>query len=176
MVFITQILLQTPVNPQSLRDIKPPLEITENLLSYYFIGVFLLVIVGGVIWLYQKKRNYRKPSTIVDEVIPRPPHEIALEKLRMLESSSYDMFTFHKRISYVIREYIALRFQIPALELTTTGIVQWMNRKQIDDSIIERTHEFFINCDHVKFARHQPKSTEAETRMVDAMRFINETK
>ncbi len=176
MAVIPQFLIQSPLNPQSLRDIKPPLEIAENLLPYYLIGVFFLAAVVGAIWMYQRKRNHSKPLTIVEEVIARPAHEIALEKLRTLESSSCDMFTFHKQISYVIREYIALRFQIPALELTTTGILHRMSSEQLNDSYIERIHSFLLNCDLVKFAGKQVKPTETDARMADALWFVEETK
>lgn len=176
MAVIPQFLIQSPLNPRSLRDIKPPLEFTNSLLPYYLIGVFFVAVAVGAIWMYQRKRSHSKSHTIAEEVIARPPHEIAFEKLRTLESSSCDMETYHKQISYVIREYIALRFQIPALELTTTGILQWMTRKQIDDLYVKRIHNFFLKCDLVKFAAHQVKSSEADARMVDALWFVEETK
>ena len=171
-----QILLQAPLNVQSLRDIKPPLDVPQNLLPYFLLGGLILAAIVGTIWVYLRKRRQTEIPPPIEEVVTRPPHEIALEQLEKLETASCDMETYHTRISYVIREYIASRYRIPALELTTTSLLQWMTREQIDDLYIECIQRFFGNCDKVKFAKHQPKSSEADARMVDARWFINVTK
>ena len=142
MPVVPQIILQTPLNTQSLRDIKPPLDVPQNLLSYILLGGLILAVIVGIVWLYIRKRHQTLPPPSVEEVNTQPAHEIALEQLKILETASYDMETYHTRISFVIREYIEARFQIPALELTTTGILHQMTREQISDFYIERIQQF----------------------------------
>ncbi len=176
MPVLPQIILQTPLNTQNLRDIKPPLDVPQNLLPYILLGGLILAIIVGIVWLYIQKRHQTLPPHPVEEVNTQPPHEIALEQLKMLETASYDMETYHIRISFVIREYIEARFKIPALELTTTRLLQQMTREQIGDLYVERIQQFLANCDKVKFTKYQPERSEAEALMVDARWFVEEAK
>jgi hypothetical protein len=176
MPVLPQIILQTPLNTQSLRDIKPPLDIPQNLLPYILLSGLILAVIAGIVWLYIRKRHQTLPPPLVEEVNTQPAHEIALEQLKMLETASYDMETYHTRISFVIREYIAARYQIPALELTTTRLLQQMTREKIDDLYVERIQQFLTNCDWVKFTKYQPERSEADARMVDARWFVEKTK
>ncbi len=176
MSVLPQFLLQTSPNEQNLRDIKPPLDIPPNLLPYILLSGLILAAIFGAIWIYLRKRRKSKVSTPTEEVITRPPHEIALEQLKILETASYDMKTYYTQISFIIREYIAARFRIPALELTTAGLLQQMTREQIGDLYVERIRLFLANCDQVKFTKHQPERSEADARMEDAQWFVEETK
>lgn len=175
MLVLPQIFLQTPPNVQGLRDIKPPLEVSQSLLPYILMGTLILVAIVGIAWLYFRKRHQTQPPPPA-EVNTQPPHEIALEQLNALEVSSYDMEVYHIQISHVIREYIAARYQIPALELTTTGLLQQMVRAQISDLYVECIQQFLAKCDKVKFTTYQPEASEAEARMSDARWFVDETK
>ena len=176
MPVLPQILLQTSPNAQSLRDIKPPLDVPPNYLPYILLSVFIFAIFVGIVWLYLRKRHQTEVSPPTEELITRPPHEIALEELKSLDGASCDMETYHTRISFVIREYIAERYQIPALELTTTGLLHQMTREQIGDLYVEHIQQFLTNCDKVKFTKYQPERSEADARMVEARWFVEETK
>lgn len=176
MLVLPQILLQTSPNAQNLRDIKPPLDVPPNFLPYIFLSGFILAAIFGAIWIYLRKRHQTEPPAPTEEVVTRAPHEIALEQLKALDDTSYDMETYHTRISFVIREYIAARYQIPALELTTRGLLQQMTREQIGPLYVEHIQHFLANCDKVKFTKYQPERSEADARMVDARWFVEETK
>ena len=176
MPVLPQILFQTPLNTQRLRDIKPPLDVPPNLLPYILLSGLILAAFVGIVWFYLRKRRQTEVSPPTEEVVTRPPHEIALEQLKILNDATYDMETYHTRISYVIREYIAARFKIPALELTTTALLKQMTHEQIDDLYVERIQQFLINCDSVKFTKYQPERSEADARMADAQWFVEETK
>ena len=67
------------------------------------------------------------------------PHEVAYEKLAAIETSDWlqrgDMETYHTQIAYVLRQYINARYQIPALELTTTDVLQAMLARRNRDSL-----------------------------------------
>ncbi len=176
MSFLPQFLLQIPPNTQGLRDIKPPLDVPQHILPYILLSALILVAIVGITWVFLRKRHQTEVLLPPEEVIIQPPHEIALEQLAKLESESPDMETYHTIISNIIREYIAAQYQIPALELTTTALIQQMTREQFSDSCVKHIRHFLSNCDKVKFATYQAKQSEADERMVDAHWFIEETK
>ena len=110
-------------------------------------------------------------------MLQRQPHEIAYEQLNRIEGMNWiaqgEMKVYHTEISLVIRQYIAARYQIPALELTTQEL---LDRLQPEDMPQELVRGFFTNSDLVKFARYNPTKPEAHERMEEARRIIDETK
>ncbi len=175
MSFLPQLLVQTsPTNPK-LRDIKPPIEIPPNLIPYFILGIIILGVVFGMVSLYLRKRK-PAPLTQIEDVVIFPAHEIALEKLNTLDSTSCDLETYHTQISYIIREYISARYNIPALELTTVGLLRQISNEQIDEIYVKHLQGFLMHCDIVKFTKYQPKDDEAGARMEDARWFVEETK
>lgn len=179
MSLLTQILVQGTVDVQSLRDIKPPLEVTQHLLPY-FIGGVILGIIAFLTWFYIQRRPQPLLVSPTEEDDAPLPHEIAYEQLAAIEASDWlkrgDMETYHTQIAYVLREYIRGRYQIPALELTTTALLQTMRGAQIDVSSLERVQQLLSNCDRVKFASYQPERSEAVERIADARWIVDETK
>lgn len=175
MCFLPQILVQTSPNTPKLRDIKPPFEVPPNLTPYIILGIFTLVVISWVVWLSLRKRK-STPFIQIEDTVIIPPHEIAIEKLNTLDAESCDMETYHTQISFIIREYISSRYNIPALELTTIGLLREMSKEQIDEIHVKHIRDFLYNCDIVKFTKYQPKRSEAGERMEDALWFVEATK
>ena len=170
--------LQIPMTMQTLRDIKPPIDVPVNPLPFILIGLTILLAVAGAVWMYLRKRRHLDIIPTAEEIVVNPPHEIAYEQLNDLKDTDCDMETYHTRISYILREYIALRYRIPALALTSTHLLQQLQRvtlKQIGESDIKRIQLFFDRCDTVKFANREPEPSEVDARMADALWFVEET-
>ena len=180
MSVLTQILTQGVVDVQRLRDIKPPLEVTQNLLSYFLGGVVVLGFIAVAVWLYIRKRSRTLPMPPIEEDDTLLPHEVAYEQLTAIETSDWlklgDMETYHTQIAYVLREYIYRRYQIPALALTTAALLRTMRRERIDTLYVERIQQLLSNCDRVKFASYQPELSEATERIADVRWIVDETK
>ncbi len=180
MSVLTQILIQGAVDGQSLRDIKPPVEVSQSLLPYFIGGVVILGFVVILTWYYIRKHRQVQlvPVTEVDDA--PLAHEVAYQKLAAIEAADWlsrgDMDTYHTQVAYVLREYIRARYRIPALELTTTALLRAMLRAQIDAPYVERVQQLLANCDKVKFATYQPELTEASARVADARWIVDETK
>ena len=176
MSFFSQFHLQSPLTLQNLRDIKPPIEVPVSPLPFILIGLTLLLAVFGAIWMSLRKRRQQEELPATEEIVVHPPHEIAFEQLNNLKDAQCDMETYHTRISYILREYIALRYRIPALALTSTHLLQQLTFRQIGDSDMKRIQQFFARCDTVKFANREPEPSEIAARMEDALWFVEETK
>ena len=172
--------MQDTLGRQNLRDIKPPLEMPQNLLPYFISGTLILGLVAALLWYSLQKNRQPLPTPVKDENDTPLAHEVAYEKLAAIEASDWlkhgDMETYHTQIAHVLRQYIDARYQIPALALTTTGLLQAMLRAEIAAPYIERTQQLLTNCDRVKFATYQPELTEASARIADARWIVNETK
>ena len=180
MSVLVQILMQGALGGQDLRDIKPPLEVPQNLLPYFIGGTVILGFVATLVWYSLQKRRQPLPIPATDENDPPLAHEVAYEKLAAIEASDWlkhgDLETYHTQIAYVLRQYIDARYHIPALELTTTGLLQAMLRAEIATLYVERTQQLLANCDMVKFATYQPELSEAFARIADARWIVDETK
>lgn len=180
MSVLVQILMQGTLGGQHLRDIKPPLEVPQNLLTYFIGGTVILGFVTVLVWYYLQKRRQPLPIPVTNQNDTPLAHEVAYEKLAAIEASDWlkhgDMETYHTQIAYVLRQYIDARYHIPALELTTTGLLQAMLRAEIATLYVERTQQLLANCDMVKFATYQPKLSEASARITDARWIVDETK
>ena len=180
MSVLTQVFIQGAVNGEGLRDIKPPLAVSQTLFPYFIGAVVIFGFVAASVWLYFRRR-YQTLEVSADEAIDvRLPHEVAYERLQAIAASDLlalgDMETYHTEIAYVLREYISNRYEIPALELTTTGLFHAMLRAKIATPCVERTQQLLANCDVVKFATYQPEISEASARIADACWIVDETK
>ena len=180
MSVLTQILMQSAADIHRLRDIKPPVEITQSLLLYFIGGAVIFGVVVLSAFLYVRKRPRTVLRSPVEAEEAPLPHEVAYEQLAAIETSDWlkrgDMETYHTQIAYVLREYICRRYRIPALALTTTALLHTMRREQIDTPYVERVQQLLSNCDSVKFASYQPELSEATARIADARWIVNETK
>lgn len=174
--YLFEVRAVKPPSDTELKGIKGPWSVPPNWLPYTLVAFLVIVAIGTVIFLYLRRRT--KPIDLQPEVLPqRQPHEIAYEQLNRIEGTNWiaqgEMKIYHTEISHVIRQYIAARYYIPALELTTQEL---LDRLQTEDIPRELVHQFFTNCDLVKFARYSPTKPEAHERMEEARRIIDETK
>ncbi len=180
MSVITQIFMQGAVNGQSLRDIKPPLEVPQALLLYFIGAAVILGFITVSAWFYLRKKPQTLPVPEGEEMDTPLPHAVAYEQLVAIETSDLlnrgDMETYHTQIAYVLREYINARYQIPALALTTTALLRAMLGAEINAQCVERVQQLLANCDMVKFATYVPELSEASDRITDARRIVDETK
>ena len=180
MSLLTQILVQGTVDIQSLRDIRPPVVVSPNLLPYYIGGVVVIGIIAVLAWYYLQKRR-RAVSVSPTEKVPAPlPHEVAYQQLAAIEASDSltrgDMEAYHTQVAYVLREYIRSRYQIPALALTTTALLHAMRHAQIGTLYVERVQQLLADCDRVKFASYRPPRSEAAARVAVARWIVDATK
>lgn len=165
---------------QDIRDIKPPLSvpITFAEILPYLISVVVISAAGFLIWYIIKKR--KRGERLIPEAPPRPPHEIALEELKSLESEKLwqrgKVKEYHSKLTDIVRVYIENRFEIKAMEITSDEILeQFSLKKVISKELYEGLKEILFRADLVKFAKYQPISEENERSLAEAYRFIQST-
>ena len=149
----------------------------ENWSWLALIAIVILGIIGLIVWLKRRPRSI----PIVIEAPKRPAHELAFERLDQLESKSLwqndKVKEFYSELTDILREYIELRYSIPALEQTTDEIIDSMRRKpDFGQETIEKTRNVLFLADLVKFAKEKPVGTENEMNLAAVRLFIEETK
>lgn len=163
---------------QAIKDIKPPLDEPISWEEYLLYFIIAVAIIGlGFLGYYLWKR-FKKKKEIPLEYDPKiPPHIIALESLRQLDSEKLwqkgKVKLYHIRLTEIIRLYIERRYMIPALEMITPDIIQGMNEGSIEEELVSFMKKVFETADLVKFAKFQPLPDENSLVMAYAVEFVN---
>jgi len=158
-----------------IADIKEPIKLKEPIWPYLSIagGILLIAILIYI------SRKYIRKEIEVPAVPPRPPWEIAYEKLDNLKQEKHIEFgrlgKYYFGLSLIIREYIEGRYHIPASESTTYELESNSHLADIDKTMYRRLFEFFYRADLAKFAKFTPSNEDAESDMGFAREFIAKT-
>lgn len=165
-------------------DIKQPLSepfsIKDWLKDNWMWLAAILAALIGVFFLVRYLRR-EKPVVVEEKVIPKIPiHEIALGKLRQLNEQQLwqngKIKTYHSEISEILREYIEERYQVNALEETTSEIMHGLRLHQIPEDLKLKLSQTLTLADLVKFAKEQPLANENENSINYSIAFIEATK
>jgi hypothetical protein len=168
------------VNTQAeIKDVKNPESIPYDWrLILLWIMLALLLGIGG--WYLYKWNQKRKAglANIPKEII-LPPHVEALNALKELEEKQLwqkgMVKEYHSEITEIIRTYFEKKFNLPALELTTTEVNLQLSQIRGTGTIIDITNEFLNNADLVKFAKFKPENSVNAEMMKQAVEIVNRT-
>ncbi len=164
---------------EEIKDVKSPITIPYDwkwLLLWAAIA--LLIIIAGY-YSYKKYRQKKSEQPVEKEIIIIPPHVKALAALGNLESERLwqngSIKDYHSRITEIIRNYFEERFDLPAMELTTTETIHHLKSIKEKEIILDITYDFLSNADLVKFAKFQPLESVNEEMMKQAKEIIHST-
>jgi len=82
---------------------------------------------------------------------------------------------YHSNITGIVRGYFEDRFELPALELTTSESMNELRKVSEAEIIFGTTNKFLKNADLVKFAKFIPLDSVNEEMMVQAKEIVNKT-
>jgi hypothetical protein len=137
-----------------------------------------LGLAGGLLLAYLIRRWRLRPKPAVPPPPPRPPWEVALERLDevrhagLLEVERFQ--EYFDRVNDAIRLYLGARYGFDGLESTTDEILQALKHASIDELALPFVLGFCEECDLVKFANVTP-SLDSCTRVLDAAERIVRT-
>ncbi len=166
---------------QGLKDIKG---ILTWPVSFREILPILLGVLGLFVFIYFLIRWLRKKMPAVPEAAPLerpgvPPHIAALSGLERLRSRQLWqqglVKDYHSELSQILRQYLARRFSMNALEMTTGEILAALPTRMEHPSCLEGIRRILELADRVKFARHLPAPEAHEAVMEEAIRLVHET-
>jgi hypothetical protein len=160
-----------------LKDIKAPIHtpISFEEASPYILAFIILLIVIFLIRYWLKNRTKKEILPLIKEEII-PPHEIALNKLEILNAQKLwqngKVKEYYTTISEVIRTYIEEGIGTPAMEIPTKEIIDQLHQQKIETNKLE---ELLMRSDLAKFAKSQPLEIENKESYKIAIDFINST-
>jgi hypothetical protein len=82
---------------------------------------------------------------------------------------------YYTKLTDTVRQYIQERFGFNAMEMTSNEIIYRL-RESDDQKSIDELHELFETADLVKFAKHSALINENDLNLVNAIKFIDDTK
>ena len=155
-----------------IRDIKPPIEISDGLAWLWWALIILAVAVAAFLtWRWRKNRK----TTIVLPP-PVPAHVRAKLKLNQALALIAQPKPFVVAVSDTARGYLEERFDFHAPERTTEEFLRELkSTKLLMPEQKESLGGFLASCDLVKFAKYEPGEKELRELHSSALRLIEET-
>ena len=168
---------------KGIADIKLPYEVPITFMEIlpYLVVALLLIGIAILFWYIRKKRNQNPIAEPVRVKPTEPAHIWALKNLDVLAKDKLwqkgKIKLYHSRLSEILRSYIEFRFDIGAMEQTTTEIMDSFREQQNEsDELLESLHQSLELSDLVKFAKWKPLPDENERSMEIAYEFVFKTK
>ncbi|RMF56192.1 MAG: hypothetical protein D6748_14100 [Calditrichaeota bacterium] len=166
-------------NPDAvLKDIKPPFFPGMNVWQWVLWGVVAVLIIATIVFLFWYLRKKKTGEPIFKKEVIRPAHEIALEELELLLKSDLlsrkQYKAFYESLSGILRRYLENRFYLPAMEETTTEILDSLREVDISEQDLLLTKAILELSDMVKFAKYIPEPEET-TKAIEHTRTVIES-
>ena len=153
---------------EEFHDIAPPVGYSLIPTWLVFVIVFVsLSLLGLVVWLLAKRRRPAAP--------PKLPREIALEELEQInrEIEKMSPYQFSIRVSDILRKYVTQQYGLPATRQTSieflTALAKAPTFSAEEKSLLE---DFLNRCDLIKFARYEATTSDRESLLGEAIRFV----
>jgi hypothetical protein len=143
------------------------------------VSLLLLAIAIYLLIRYLRKRG-KGLSDLFKSTPALPPHIVALTSLEKLRGEKLWQNDKHKLyysgLSDILRTYLAGRFGVGAMEMTTDEIVDALRGVEMDQKSKMDLLSVLRDADLVKFAKEVPLADENEQAYDKALHFVESTK
>lgn len=171
-----------PEGAQDIRDIRGPRVIPLRWYHYALAALPVLGVLGLVAllvwWLRWRSREQEAGAAVAP---PLPPAEEALAALRELESEDLVgrglIKEHYVRLSWILRNYLERRWDLPALE-ETTGMLRhtMLGSGRVPEDVVGEITAVLSRADLAKFARHRPQAATARADIDEVREIVRATR
>ena len=138
-------------------------------------GILLaMAAIAGLVYYIIRRRKDAAEAAASD-----PPHIRALRQLDKLRGEKYwkpeQQKFFYSGVTDALREYIAARYGVGAMEMTTAEIFEDLKGSDIPADLFAEMKELFERADFVKFAKYIASDEDNAKVLPGAVRFVTET-
>ena len=157
--------------PLSLKEIIP-----------YILGIILIAAIIFFIFYYIKWKRKNVPLFVKPEKPAEPAHIIALRELDRIKAQKLwqkeKIKQYYSEVADTIRMYIQNRFDIPAMEFTSSETIGTFKSQKdlVDGSSLDQLQHILSLADLVKFAKYTPLPDDNNLTLMNAYFFVNQTK
>lgn len=176
------------VDPEGkIKDYKPlakvpmkPFDFVPNFISRYWWAWLagLLLLAFGIFAYYRWYKRGINPLKPVKKRLP--PYEEAILALNNLKSRKLwqngQEKQYYTELTDILRVYIERRFNINAVEMTSTEIMDSIKKNKDAHLVNEQLNEVLIIADFVKFANMQTLADDNEIAFQRSLNFVEHTK
>ncbi|WP_295936091.1 hypothetical protein [uncultured Alistipes sp.] len=170
---------------QSIYDLKPQQNLPfrfDEIKDYTKWGVVILILL--LVAAYVLKRILARYGKGLGDIFktapPQPPHVVAIKALEALHNQKLWQNNKHKQyysgLTDILRTYIAGRWGIGAMEMTSDEIIGAMRSEELPDKASMDLTAILRDADLVKFAKATPEAEQNENAYFKAYYFVEETK
>lgn len=164
---------------EEFRPLKPIFDFAAAIWPY-LLALLILAMVGWYL--------YKRYKEGLEQVKPEPkpkfepvpftnPMETLASTLTQLKSfkfdSKEDFKQFYIQLGDAIRTYFEDLYRIPALESTSREIIYQLERRRVDQRLIDQTKKVLNEADMVKFAKFTPTEKQAKAALSAGEDFIS---
>jgi hypothetical protein len=155
-------------------QIRYPVTLAEIL--PWFAGGWLaamLVILAVCLYIINRRKDEEGSGR------REPAHIVALRKLDKYRGNKMwapeKQKFFYSGVTDTLREYIAARYGISAMEMTTAEIFHDMKETDAPEELVAEMKSLFETADFVKFAKFVASDEENASALPVAVRFVTQT-
>ena len=168
---------------KDIHDIKSVEDVPFNLLdwlpNYWWAWLLGLLLIGAGIWAYRK--YYKKGINPLKPNKKRlPPYEEAMINLQNLKAAQLWQQGQEKEyftgLTDILRVYIDRRFDINAVEMTSSQIIDTLKKNEETKAVNEQLEMILEIADIVKFANARPLADDNEVAYQRAVNFVEATR
>lgn len=174
----------TKVKKYEIKGIRGEPYQFDDFKNYFYWIIGTLILIGLLLYFLVFKKKKKEESK---EIIPAiSPFEQAMKNLQELDGKllwqNNKIKQYYSELTEIIRQYIELELNIPALENTTDEIIETLtNLKEVksiktDKETIKKLKELLQKADLVKFAKSKPLANEIELDRKETENIINNLK
>lgn len=171
----------------TIHDFADVSDVKRELLDYlpdwttdYGLWILLaLIVIGGSIFVYYKWLRKGK-IPFVPKRKPVPPYNLAMMELTKLNQQRLcergEEKEYYTRLTDILRVYLYGRFNINAMEMTSSQIVEALTHNDETKDSEQMMRQILEIADFVKFAKVRPLPEDNKLAMDSALRFVENTK
>ena len=169
----------------TVRDLKPQMTLKLRFAEFggylgIAFGVLLLLALAIYLLVRHLAKQGRRIGDLFKPAPPVPAHIVAIEALEKLHNEKLWQNDKHKLyysgLSDILRTYLAGRFEVGAMEMTTDEIDNALRAVEIEQKQKMNLLSVLRDADLVKFAKATPEAEENELAYDKAYHFVEETK
>ena len=141
--------------------------------------ISIILLIHLICLIYFLMNNQQKVELLPIPVMQMKSHDLASNKLNSLKKAKLwqqgQAKEYLSKLTFIVREYLENRYNIPALESTSAQILQKIKSTDLPENFQLQLRELFQTSDLVKFAKAEPQSDFLENSFSKTANLVRET-